>query len=282
MQQTITGSAFGAPFSVTVPEGLSEDCAVMLPQGWAAATGAPTPAAWRLTEEPSGAWQVWRGEDAQLAFDDPASALHALTGAVELHVAEHSPHLTLVHAGVVAGAGGALVLPGRSQAGKSTLVAALVAAGASYYSDEFAVLDARGRVRPYARPLSLRQQGAPARRVTAAELGGITGSAASQIRLIARLRYDSAIGWSVAEITPGRAALLMIDNCVAARSHPEGVLDRVHAAVRGVRALDGIRGDAADTAARLLALLEDAAPARSGVRPTSRGRSRRTNTDGVE
>ena len=139
MQQTITGSAFGCPFSVAVPEALSDDCAAMLPQGWTAATGAPAPATWRLTEGRSGAWQVWRGEDAQLAFDDPGSALEALTGAVELHVAEHSPNLTLVHAGVVAGTGGALVLPGRSQAGKSTLVAALVTAGASYYSDEFAV-----------------------------------------------------------------------------------------------------------------------------------------------
>jgi hypothetical protein len=43
-----------------------------------------------------------------------------------------------------------MVLPGKSFAGKTTLVAALVRAGAEYWSDEYAVLDANGDVHPYA------------------------------------------------------------------------------------------------------------------------------------
>src|ERR687894_479249 len=50
---------------------------------------------------------------------------------------------------VVARGGRALVRPGPSLSGKTTLVAALVRSGAAYLSDEFAVLDPEGRVHPY-------------------------------------------------------------------------------------------------------------------------------------
>ena len=62
-----------------------------------------------------------------------------------------------VHAGVVAVDGRALLLPGGSFTGKTTLVAALLRAGAQYGSDEYAVLDEAGLVLPaYPRPLSIR------------------------------------------------------------------------------------------------------------------------------
>ena len=61
-----------------------------------------------------------------------------------------------VHAGVVGWQGQAILFPGRSVCGTTTLVAALIKAGATYYSDEFAVLASQGRVHPYAVPLSVR------------------------------------------------------------------------------------------------------------------------------
>ena len=77
---------------------------------------------------------------------------------LELHVAEHTPNFVFVHAGVVGWQGRAIVIPGRSYSGKSSLVAGLCHAGASYYSDEYALFDADGRVHAYRRPLRLRQQ----------------------------------------------------------------------------------------------------------------------------
>jgi uridine kinase len=41
-----------------------------------------------------------------------------------------------------------IAIPGRSFSGKTSLVTALVRAGAVYYSDEFAVIDRDGLVRP--------------------------------------------------------------------------------------------------------------------------------------
>ena len=51
-------------------------------------------------------------------------------------------------AGVVGWENRAIVMPGASFAGKTTLVRAWLEAGATYYSDEFAVLDRAGRVHP--------------------------------------------------------------------------------------------------------------------------------------
>ena len=86
-------------------------------------------------------------------------AIDALESDVQLFVAETAPHRVFVHAGVVAFGDKAIVIPGRSFAGKTSLVAALVKAGAIYYSDEYAVLDERGRVHKYTRRLGIRQKG---------------------------------------------------------------------------------------------------------------------------
>ena len=83
--------------------------------------------------------------------------LDSLEGEAQLCVAELAPQLIFVHAGVVGWRGRAIVIPGRSYSGKSTLVAALLRAGATFYSDEFAVLDREGNVHPFPRLLSLRR-----------------------------------------------------------------------------------------------------------------------------
>src|SRR6185312_3555780 len=92
-----------------------------------------------------------------------AAALQAFESKLALHVAAESRTFLFVHAGVVGWRGRAIVLPGRTHAGKSTLVAALVRAGATYYSDEYALVDGDGRVWPYPRPLSLRRARGPVR-----------------------------------------------------------------------------------------------------------------------
>ena len=66
---------------------------------------------------------------------------------------------TAVHAGVVEFAGRALLLPGGTHTGKSSLVAELLRRGAVYFSDEYALIDAQGRAHAYPRPLLLRNGG---------------------------------------------------------------------------------------------------------------------------
>ncbi|MGH2705952.1 MAG: hypothetical protein ACRDJ4_12940 [Actinomycetota bacterium] len=77
---------------------------------------------------------------------------HVMRSAIET-----TPNQLLIHAGVVGGADGVVLLPGPSGCGKTTLVARLVGAGYRFLSDEIAVLDpAAGLVRPFPRALSVR------------------------------------------------------------------------------------------------------------------------------
>src|SRR6187401_1422164 len=103
-------------------------------------------------------------------------ALETFAADVQLHVAERAARRVFVHAGVVGWGGRAIVLPGRSFSGKTTLVLELVRAGATYYSDDYAVFDARGRVHPFPRQLSIRENGAHAQERHPVEaLGGVAG-----------------------------------------------------------------------------------------------------------
>ena len=85
--------------------------------------------------------------------------LNTIAAATERHL--------LMHAGVVGGAGAA-ILPGASGAGKSTLVAACVADGMAYLSDEYAAVDLdRGAVVPFPKPIGLERE----QLVSSSELG---------------------------------------------------------------------------------------------------------------
>jgi hypothetical protein len=77
---------------------------------------------------------------------------------LSLHVAECAPHYLFVHAGVVSWEGQGILFAGCSFSGKSHLVREFLRAGATYYSDEYAILTHDGAVRPYARRLSLREK----------------------------------------------------------------------------------------------------------------------------
>jgi hypothetical protein len=193
---------------------------------------------------------------------DEGEALAALEADLRLGVASAATRRVFVHAGVVGYRGRALLLPGRSGAGKSTLVAALVRAGATYYSDEFAVLDARGRVHPFAKPLSLREaKGGGARAVTAEALGGCSGTAPLRVGLVALCTYREGARFRPRRQTPGPAILDLLAHTVPVRKRPEASLRSLEAMVKGATVLKGPRGEAEDLAPALLRRLEERAPA---------------------
>lgn len=175
-------------------------------------------------------------------------------GEIELWVAEHAVDRIFVHAGVVAIDGRALLLPGRSAAGKTTLTAALLAAGAAYGSDEYAVLSPDGRVHPYARPLEIRD-GAGRTRVSAADLGAATFAEPVPVAAVAQLHYQPGCGYLVAPISAGVAALRLFDNTVCARSRAAEALDTLVAATHRIRAVAGSRGEASSAVPAVRALV---------------------------
>ncbi len=213
------------------------------------------------------AYRIVRTEDLESLVED-------LEKDLSLFVGENARTRVFVHAGVVAVDGQAILFPGASYSGKSTLVAAMVRAGATYYSDEFAVLDDRGRVHPYARPLGLRcGDEFRGQQVDVADLGGRSGRRPLPVGLVVQTRYTQGGSWQPAPLTPGQALLELLANALCARSQPErvmGVLGRVAARARAV---SSGRGDADAVASELVSGQRARASAsQSGALGPSRGR----------
>lgn len=194
------------------------------------------------------------GEAARLARSlNREEVIEAFDSALNLDVAEWARGCLFVHAGVVGWQGQAIVLPGPSHAGKSTLVAALLRAGATYYSDEFAVFDAAGRVYPFPRRLSLRgAPGARPRRVTSADLGAIAGTGPLPVGLVALARYKPGARWRPRTRTVGQGVLDLLSNTVAARREPALACATLGRVASQARVVMGTRGEAGETAMRLL------------------------------
>jgi hypothetical protein len=171
---------------------------------------------------------------------------------LQLFVAEAARRRVFVHAGVVGWKGRAIVVPGRSFSGKTTLVAELVRAGADYYSDEFAVLDFGGRVHPYPKPLAVRGAGQRQRKVSVEELGGNAATGALPVGLVLVSEFRAGARFRPRPLTPGQGSLALLANTVPARRRPLEVLETLRHVVCAATVLRGARGEAAEAAARIL------------------------------
>lgn len=176
--------------------------------------------------------------------------LETLEDALRLQVASLTLTHVFVHAGVVRAPGGVIVLPGRSASGKTTLVRALVAAGAEYWSDEYAAFDEAGRVCSYPRRLSIRQ-GTHRRHRESVE--DPRGAAAPQpMGLLVVTSYVAGAAWQPVSLSAGDAAMKLFNHTLAARIRPALALRVLARAVESAVALAGARGEAASFAAELL------------------------------
>jgi hypothetical protein len=183
-------------------------------------------------------------------------ALETLAGVVRSLISRDAPDRIFVHAGVVAYGGSAILIPGSSFTGKTTLVAALVRAGAIYYSDEFAPLDAEGLVHPYAKPLSLRGAEPHQTGHRVESLGGIAGQVPLPVGAVVETTYRPGTEWRPERLSGVRGCLALLSHTIPARDRPAQALHAIARAVDGAILLAGDRGDAEAIAPMLLAELE--------------------------
>jgi hypothetical protein len=186
-----------------------------------------------------GADRLARTLDAEELFAALQTWLHFI---VALGARRH----VFVKAGVVGWGGRAIVLLGRPSAGTTTLVAALVRAGAIYFSDRYAVLDRRGRVHPYPSPLASGEE----------VLGCIAAARALPVGLVVVTGYRPGARWRPRVLSAGEAMLALLGNAVQARLRPRAVLTALRAAVAGAAALRGKRGEAEEAAGAMLKRLD--------------------------
>jgi hypothetical protein len=112
---------------------------------------------------------------------EPVVAAATVVWRLNAIVGEATGHVLIHGACVAAPRGGAVLLPGGTGAGKSTLTAACIGAGLAYLSDELVALDcATGTVVPYPKPLHLDSE----RLVPASSIGVVASRPATPSGLV--------------------------------------------------------------------------------------------------
>ena len=199
------------------------------------------------------------GDHFRLARDlDLDTVLEAFNSDLRLFIAEFATHRVFVHAGVVAWKGNAIVIPGRSFSGKSTLVAEFIRAGATYYSDEYAVFDSRGRVHPFRKPLELRQNSNQTQsKIDLSEIGGHSGTKPLGVGMVLMTQFKEGARWRPRKLTAGRGVLQLLFNTVSARRNPQMALETLERVAAQAEVLKGVRGQASDVVPAVLKRLEE-------------------------
>lgn len=175
-------------------------------------------------------------------------------------VAEFAVGRFFLHAGVVGWKGKAIVMPGDSFAGKTTLVAELVGRGAEYYSDEYAVLDEDGFVHPYAKKLSIRGIIDDFEQVDFAveELNGKKGIEPLPIGVVLIAEYEKGrTGTRIETRSVGQGTIELLKHSFSLKHNPETVLAVLSKATgRGI-ILQSKRGEAKEFVDALLQRLSN-------------------------
>ena len=173
-----------------------------------------------------------------------------------ISVAATSTRRLFVRAGVVGWKGRAIIIPGDSGTGKTRLIQALVEAGASYYSDEFAVLDRNGRVHPYAIAVEIKRgDAAGPTRIPVTRMGWAVGKRPLPVGLILLSQYKQRAAFRPASATSGEAVLALLANCFSPLREPDALLSLFAEVAAGATILKGSRGEAAEAVEAILSAM---------------------------
>jgi hypothetical protein len=163
--------------------------------------------------------------------------------------------LHAVHAGAVLLGEQALLLPGITHAGKSSLVAELLRRGATYFSDEYALIDSAGRVHPYPRPLLLRNGSPEQSPWLPAECNVHVGDSPRSVGWILSLEYSAENIWGVAAVSQSEALLILLRNTPHILSESPNMVAAFQHAVSGAKCYVGRRTEADEAVSRILQLV---------------------------
>jgi hypothetical protein len=258
-RQSRAFSAFGVPFRVDVADALWPAVEEILPPGCTACDGSRAEQRFGLSEVGEEIFTLTINDAPWIEHASLDVAVGALDQQLRLFIAAEAPGVIFVHAGVVASDGRAIVIPGASFSGKTTLVQALVEQGADYYSDEYAVIDPEGLVHPYPRRLSIRSEdGAPLMEQHVSELGGVAAQTSAEPAIVVLTRYKANAEWRPEPKSAGDAVVALMANAVPAQARPQETLAALSRAVRRAQILESDRGDARTVAPRLLEALKAA------------------------
>lgn len=216
----------------------------------------PPPLTFRMDERAEGII-IFRDDGTEITAESVETAIPLLQSAIDESVVGRSSDVAFVHAGVVAVGHAAILFPGLSHAGKSTLVAELVRLGATYFSDEYAVIGADGAVYPYPRALMLRNGLPEQRPVLPEELAVAVGTGSVPPRLILMLRYVEGERFQVRKITHAEALMILLQSTPQVLADAPHIFKPLGRVAANALTFSGVRGEASQAAEHIFALVAE-------------------------
>lgn len=252
----IAFEAYGLRVAVDASEEVLKLVQRILPPGSQPCPPEAVQTRFSITRTQVGTYAINRDGEQLTGRLDLDMALEMLDSKLRIYLGRKAPDAIFIHAGAVAHRGMAIVMPGKSFSGKTTLVAALVRAGAVYLSDEFAVIDRDGLVRPYAKALSLRDNGWSQTHHPVESFGGSAGLEPVPLRMIVVTTYRPDAQWQPVIRSRGAGAMALLANAVPARERSQEVMEAVKRAADSAMVIESDRGDADAVAPLLLREIE--------------------------
>ncbi len=170
---------------------------------------------------------IYKNNEKLFDYINDDSLIEYLSSQIRITVAEFAESKVFIHAGAVGWKDSAIIIPGTSFSGKTTLVSELIKAGAVYYSDEYAVLDKEGNLHPYPKMLSMRgiiddfQQLDTAPEVFGARIG----SKPIPVKMILITQYKKNGRWKPQIMKTGEGLMEVLKHTIPIRLKPEFVLN---------------------------------------------------------
>jgi hypothetical protein len=185
------------------------------------------------------------------------TSVRRLLADIEHEMASRSPHFTVIHAGVVGFPEGAVLLPGRSHAGKSTAVIELLRIGGSYYSDDFALVGRDGCVSPYPRAINRRVDGQVVQLVPQSDPTVKIGTKPIPVRAAVFTSFVPGVeAFAPEPLSAGAGVLRLLDHCFQAQTAPAKCLATLETLSRAASFWEGGRGEAQQFALDVRQLIE--------------------------
>jgi hypothetical protein len=165
-----------------------------------------------------------------------------------------------IHAGAVAWKGKGIIIPANSYDGKTTLTAEFAKLGATYFSDEYAIINEKGELLAFPKTLSIRKPDEYVQKETSIEeLGGKRAKLNDSVKvaLVLLAKYTKTTkNWKPKQLTEGNAMLELLKHTFPVRTFPEIVIKNLHNLTKNAIVLKGNRGEAKEFAKEIINYLD--------------------------
>ncbi len=158
-----------------------------------------------------------------------------------------------IHAAMLVHDGHAIMIPGASHAGKTTLAVAAIDAGVTVASDEYALVDLKsGLVHGWPRPLRIRLADGELERRPLPEYRNDP----VPVAMVAAIRYSPG-GPPISPISRADALQALLENCVCGSSRPADAFDAAVKITSGSISVGGCHDDAQRAVEHMMAMLSE-------------------------